>query len=267
MSDSDDKRKDDSDKMVFRGYEGKYNFQEFDKHMARKLRSKYGTTLGDQFWTNKLPILQGEGAMNNDEFLAHCEDILYSMADKNPARYKHLYDMDSGFWQRGWHVTWRKGEFKRMYDLVHGKCKSEAYLCIEEHGMITAPRIRHILMQEFGGAGEDIKLREKMFDLCMPKTENSLAFPKGVNIANKLRALNVERMVLGLLCPDEDRETYLYANESYMVKNILKLLREGEYELPITQLLNDIRVDRKLERGGQNANRDDEEDVDLEDWD
>jgi hypothetical protein len=122
-------------------------------------------------------------------------------------------------------------------------------------------------MQEFGGAGEDIKLREKKFDLCMPKTESSLAFPKGVNIANKLRALNVERMALGLLCPDEDRETYLYAKENYMVKNILKLLREGEYELPITQLLNDIRVDRKLERGGQNANRDDEEDVDLEDWD
>jgi hypothetical protein len=133
--------------------------------------------------------------------------------------------------------------------------------------MITAPRIRHILMQEFGGAGEDIKLREKMFDLGMPKTEGSLAFPKGVNIANKLRALNVERMALGLLCPDEDRETYLYAKESYMVKNILKLLREGEYELPITQLLNDIRVDMKLARGGQNGNRDDEEDVDLEDWD
>ncbi len=137
MSDSDDKRKDDSAKMVFRGYDGKHTFQEFDKHMARLLRSKYGTILGDQFWTNKLPVLQGDGAMNNDEFLAHCEDILYAMAYKNPARYKHLYDIDSGFWQRGWHVTWRKGEFERMYDLVHGKCKGEAYLCIEEHGMIT----------------------------------------------------------------------------------------------------------------------------------
>ena len=33
MSDSDDKRKDDSDKMVFRGYDGKINFAEFDKHV------------------------------------------------------------------------------------------------------------------------------------------------------------------------------------------------------------------------------------------
>ena len=101
MSDTDDKRKDDSDKMVFRGYDGKVNFAEFDKHVARQLRAKYGTTLGDQFWTNTLPIVQGEGAMGNDDFLAHCEDILYAMADRNPARYKHLYDMDSGFWHRG----------------------------------------------------------------------------------------------------------------------------------------------------------------------
>ncbi len=57
MSDSDDKRKEDSDKMVFRSYDGKHTFQEFDKHMARLLRSKYWTTLGDQFWTNKLPVL------------------------------------------------------------------------------------------------------------------------------------------------------------------------------------------------------------------
>ena len=72
MSDTDDKRKDDSDKLVFRGYDGKVNFAEFDKHVARKLRAKYGTTLGDQFWTNTLPIVQGEGAMGNDDF---CQNL------------------------------------------------------------------------------------------------------------------------------------------------------------------------------------------------
>ena len=267
MSDTDDKRKDDSDKMVFRGYDGKVNFAEFDKHVARQLRAKYGTTLGDQFWTNTLPIVQGEGAMGNDDFLAHCEDILYAMADRNPARYKHLYDMDSGFWQRGWHVTWRKSEFERMYDTVSSKCKGEALLCIEENGMKSAPNIRSILKHEFGGAGEDIKLREKMFDLCMPKTESATAFPKGIDISKKFRALNVERMELGELCPKEDRETYLYAKESYMVKNILKLLRGSEYDKPIKDLLMEIKFDRKLKRAALNEGGVDEEDIDLEDWD
>ena len=267
MSDTDDKRKDDSDKMVFRGYDGKVNFAEFDKHVARQLRAKYWTTLGDQFWTNTLPIVQGEGAMGNDDFLAHCEDILYAMADRNPARYKHLYDMDSGFWQRGWHVTWRKGEFERMYDTVSSKCKGEALLCIEENGMKSAPNIRSILKHEFGGAGEDIKLREKMFDLCMPKTESTTAFPKGIDISKKFRALNVERMELGELCPKEDRETYLYAKESYMVKNILKLLRGSEYDKPIKDLLMEIKFDRKLKRAALNEGGVDEEDIDLEDWD
>jgi hypothetical protein len=113
---------------------------------------------------------------------------LYAMADRNPARYKHLYDMDSGFWRRGWHITWRKGEFKRIYDTVSSKCKGEALLCIEDNGMKSAANICAILKHEFGGAGEAIKLREKMFDLCIP------------SISEGYR-LNVERMSLGELCP------------------------------------------------------------------
>ena len=48
MSD-DDKKKEDKDTLVFRGYDGKVKFAEFDKHMGREMRKKYGTTLGDQF--------------------------------------------------------------------------------------------------------------------------------------------------------------------------------------------------------------------------
>ena len=100
MSD-DDKTKEDKDKIVFRGYDGKVKFAEFDKHMGRAMRRKYGTTLGDQFWKNGLPVLQGDDAMSHDGFMTHCEDVLYALADRNPARYKQLYDVGSGFWERG----------------------------------------------------------------------------------------------------------------------------------------------------------------------
>ncbi len=57
------------------------------------------------------------------------------MADRNPARYKLLYDVGYDVWDRGWHVSWRKQEFERMFDTVSSKCKGKALLICEEHGM------------------------------------------------------------------------------------------------------------------------------------
>ena len=140
MSDLD-KKKDDKDTLVFRGYDGKVKFAEFDKHMGREMRKKYGTTLGDQFWKNELPVLQGDGAMSHDQFMTHCEDVLYALADRNPARNKQLYDVGSGFWERGWHVVWRKQEFERMFDTVSSNCKDEALLICEEHGKSESAKL------------------------------------------------------------------------------------------------------------------------------
>ncbi len=77
MSD-DDKKKEDKDTLVFRGYDGKVKLAEFDKYMGREMRKKYGTTLGDQFWKNGLLVLQGDDAMSHDQFMMHCEDVLYA---------------------------------------------------------------------------------------------------------------------------------------------------------------------------------------------
>ncbi len=65
----------------------------------------------------------GDDAMNHDQLMTYCEDVLYALADRNPARYKQLYDVGSRFWERGWHVVWRKQEFERMFDTVSSKCK------------------------------------------------------------------------------------------------------------------------------------------------
>jgi hypothetical protein len=64
-----------------------------------------------------------------------------------------------------------------------------------------------------------------------------------------------------------DRETYLYAKENYMVKNILKLVRGSEYDKPIKDSLLEAKFDRKLKRAALNEDGADEEDIDLEDRD
>ena len=58
MSD-DDKKKEVKDTLVFRGYDGKVKFAEFDKHMGREMRKKYGTTLGANFGRMDCPCCKG----------------------------------------------------------------------------------------------------------------------------------------------------------------------------------------------------------------
>ncbi len=74
-------------------------------------------------------------------------------------------------------------------------------------------------------------------------------------------------MDLSELCLPEDRDTYLHAQEKYMVKMIMRLLARGEFDKPIKDLLLEIKFERKIERAGRPVNEDeiDEEDIDIED--
>ncbi len=180
--------------------------------------------------------------MSHDEFMTHCEDVFYALTDIHPARYKKLYDGRNGFWERGWLVVWRKQEFEQTLETVSSTGKGEALLSCEEHGMSEAPNIRAILKKEYGGVGEDIKLREDIFYLGMPKQAGAPAFPKkGIDTVEKLRALNVERMDLSELCPPEDQVAYLHAQEKYMVKMIMRLLAGGEFDKSIKDLLLELK--------------------------
>ena len=47
--------------ITFNGYGGKVNFVEFDKHIARYMRMKYGRKIGEGLWMDDLPIIEGAG--------------------------------------------------------------------------------------------------------------------------------------------------------------------------------------------------------------
>ena len=97
------------------------------------------------------------------------------------------------------------------------------------------------------------------------KSSGAPAFPKGIDIVKKLRALNVERLDPGELCPPEDQKTYLHAQENYMVKMIMRLKAGGELDKLIKDLLLEINFEHKIERAGKPVNKDDpdEEDIDI----
>ncbi len=90
----------EKESIVFTGYGGKVSFVQFDKHMARYMRMKYGRNIGEGLWMDNLPILEGAGRLTNPEFKLHCADILDAIAITNASRVKLLTPENGPFWKR-----------------------------------------------------------------------------------------------------------------------------------------------------------------------
>ncbi len=58
-------------------------------------------------------------------------------------------------------------------------------------------------MKKYGGASADVRRREKFFDAGMPDKPSAKAFPKGINMEDKLDRLKAEWVQLTLMCPAE----------------------------------------------------------------
>jgi hypothetical protein len=76
--------------MTFTGYGGKVSFVQFDKHIARYMRMKYGRKIGEGLWMDDLPVIEGNRRITNPDFKLHCTDILDSIAISNASRVKFL---------------------------------------------------------------------------------------------------------------------------------------------------------------------------------
>ena len=263
-TDTDQIKAMEKEAITFTGYGGKVSFVQFDKHMARYMRMKYGRNIGEGLWCDNFPILEGQGRLTNPEFKLHCADILDSIAISNASRVKLLQPDDGPFWKREWQTKWRQDQWERMYDVVSMRCKGQALISLEECGLANARTTRKHLKKQFGGASEDVKFREMQFENGMPE-KGKKPFYKGIDIEAKLRQMKQEWTELVEMCSAENRESYTYAKESELVKICLKHLRHTEYDNAIKELLNEIKFDRKLERAvaGDNV---DEEDANEEDW-
>ena len=264
MSTDDGVKNMEKETITFTGYGGKVSFVQFDKHMARYMRMKYGRSIGEGLWMDNLPILEGAGRLTNAEFKLHCADILDSIAITNASRVKLLTTDDSPFWKREWQLKWRQDQWERMYDVVSMRCKGQALLSLEEVGLANAKSTRKHLKKQFGGASEDVKHRETIFENGMPE-KGKKPFYKGIDIESKLRQMKQEWTELVQMCPAENRVSYQYGKESELVKICLKHLRHSEFDQSIKELLNEIKFDRKLQRAiaGDGA---EDEDANIEDW-
>lgn len=257
----------EKESIVFHGAGGKVTWTEFEKSIARYFRLKYGSEIGEMLWRNEMPVIEGDDALDRNEFKEHCQIVLEAISISSPQRYATLKPQNSGFWEVDWHLKWRKREWRRMIDIVSMKCKGQALLVVEDLSIDDAARLRKHLVKHFGGASEDVKERELLFDEGLPDKPGGKAFPKGVDIEVKLRQIKSEWIELTRMCPVEDRSTYEYAKERTMVKVIMKHIQQTEYARPLKELLQEMKVERmvkrKIEGGGEQG---DVDEIDIDDW-
>ena len=249
----------------FFGTKGKVKWVDFEKSIARHFRMKFGS-IGEKLWMNELPIIEGDNAIGLQEFADHAQEVLEAIGYSQPQKYALFKPRNSGFWEVDWHVKWRKQEYSRLYDVVAMRCRGQAAITLEALPRDKAPSLRKYLMKKYGGASADVRRREKIFDAGMPDKPGAKAFPKGINMEDKLDRLKAEWVQLTLMCPAEHRAEYEYAKESYLVKMVVKHITNTEYYPAYEQLLNKIEVARIAKRAVGNDNLLDAEEIDREDW-
>jgi hypothetical protein len=84
---------------VFHGTGGKVTWTEFEKSIARYCRLKYGSEIGDMLWRNEMPVIEGDDAIDRDEFKEHCQIVLEAISVSQSQRYIALKPQNSGFWE------------------------------------------------------------------------------------------------------------------------------------------------------------------------
>ena len=217
--------------------------EDFDKKIARWCRRKWGTTIGNMIWEDNLPELE---TLHGEAWDDHASEVWSSIEETDTTRAKMLWHIESGFWNKTWHVKWRKQQYDRLYDKVEASVEGMATLEVANLGMENAARLRKHLHRQFGGAGEDVHARQERFEAGMPKTNGAMAFPANVHMANKLRELEAERVALWKMCPPDKRDKYEYGKEATLVKIVLRHLRSSDYADCVRTLLQEIKVKREL---------------------
>jgi hypothetical protein len=67
--------------IQFHGKTGKVTWIEFEKSIARYFRMKFGSEIGNKLWRNEMPVIEGAGAIDDDEFEEHCDEVLEAISN------------------------------------------------------------------------------------------------------------------------------------------------------------------------------------------
>ena len=95
----------------------------FDRRMMIWCRKRYGV-LGDDLWMGNMPQIDDLRGRAYDEYCGKVWDAV-DLDDSTKAW--HLWDVSSGFWDKGWQEKWRS----RQYQLIKDQVEEHAIGAVE----------------------------------------------------------------------------------------------------------------------------------------
>ena len=216
----------------------------FDRRMLRHCRKEFGCEIGDKVWLGQLPNVN---SMNGAVYDSYCESVWQSIDFKNSTKAWHLWDVASGFYLKSWQNRWRKEKYSLIKDYVEEHSRGAVELeVVNYEGNVE--HLRSHLYKQFGaGTSGDIHTKETEYDAGIPAKGQKLAFPKGVNMKDKLRQLYDRMKLFWKMCAPEKRAEYPYCQEAKLVRIVLQHVDyNDDYKECVARLLTSISLKKEI---------------------
>jgi hypothetical protein len=258
MSSKDDKEKDeDSSNWRYAGLEEQWD--SFDRKIMRYMRKKFDR-FGEDMWMGFIPnidTLQGEA------YGLYCERVYRAIEINNATKAWSLWTHDSGFWGRDWQKDWITREYNLLLDYIEDHCDGQAQLEVVNYTGSKSEIRKHLYKQFGAGTGGDIHTKELDFDNGMPESGKEAFYP-GMDLTVKLRELEARRLYFWKMCKPEKRSTYLYCQESKLVRIVLDKIN-SDYDDCISRLLDYVKMTKLIQSSSVGGEMDAEGIPDLHD--
>ena len=211
----------------------------FDRQVLRWVRRNYGSA-GVKLWNETATVIDAHSvnAVGQDTY----ESLIESEGFKEADRY---YDWGH-FWPVDYQRSWRTKTRGLIRDYVEGRCDDRAFQHMIELTDDKLPTIRSDLQKKFAKATSTVVRRmEQEYEAGIPGKPGDKPFPIGINIEEKVEQLEDRKRTLWFLCPEHIRVTYLYGQESKLVRIVLNHL-SSEYRPDVNRMIDLHKIQLKL---------------------
>ncbi len=167
-------------------------------------------------------------------------------------------DLDA-FEDPGWQFDWMDRQLRLMSDYVEAHSKGQAETeMINYDGDLRDIR-KHLYKQFGAGSGSNIHEKELEFDCGMPE-KGKVAFPAGCDMGVKLRQLESRRLYFSRMAGSaEKRRTYIYCQETKLVRIVLEHVNKQEYGETVRRVLDKVKVKKLMQRMFRDGDVDDDD--------
>ena len=229
-------------------YDGKEeDWDQFDRKMTRHMLKKYDV-FGERLWLGEIPKFEQLATVQ--EYEAYCVDVWKAIDMKDTREARKLWLPDSGFWIPGWQRIWIDRQLKLMLGFIEDHAKGQVELEIINFSGDKMDIRRHLYKQFGAGTGSEIHTKERHYEKGMPEP-GQVAFPKGVDMASKLRQLESRRLYFFKMCEASKRESYTFCQETKLVRIVLDNIGP-EYKHCVTRILDLVKVTKMMTNVGGN---------------